>query len=172
MATNLEVHGLHELFRKLDGLEPKLKKKVLRDALTKGANVTLAAAKANAPGGGAGLLGSKLMVRNIPKLRRGEVGVMVAFRNSKKLLYTTKAEHTYFIPAAIEFGHVAPYVREAEIARLAAIGRKRSHKANPRDIKVAAPHPFLRPAYDTTRDKARDVIAGEVRAFIRQENGG
>lgn len=139
----LLVTGVAELDQKLKALEPSIQKKVLRQAVRAAMKPVLSAARSNAP-----VKTDELKIRKYIKLaalkrtRRSVLGVEVAVKGSDgtPMVASTKGGKRVFIPYAIEFGH-----------------------------KLAPPHPFMRPAYETKGPAARDHAIRLLREGAERE---
>ena len=130
VSMNIKIEGAKELENKLKGFEPKIGRKVIRQALRKAAKVILIAAKANVPVV-TGDLKKSLKVRALKK-KRHRYGVMVAISAG---WFKGKT----FYGAFVEFG----------TSRMPA-------------------KPFMRPAYDSEKDKAGMVLRSELKKGIEQ----
>jgi HK97 gp10 family phage protein len=107
----LKLDGEKQLLKRLEGLEKKVGKKIIRKAVRAAAKPTLTAAKANARSMVGGDMGNKLakalVLRKTKKQRRGSFSMNVRVDASKAedLKETSAAGRVNFVPAAIEFGH-------------------------------------------------------------------
>lgn len=149
---SVQIEGGKLLERKLLALERKVAKKIVRSAVRKGAKVVLRATKANAKsmvGGSVGSLISKnTAVRVFKKQRRGQFGVGIKQRPGiPQFEHITKSGVRYYIPSAIEYGHALPGAGGSKQKDIAAI-------------------PFMRSAFDSTREAAKQVVINTMRAGI------
>lgn len=134
------LDGLQEVLANLDGVAKKVRKKAVRTGVAKAGRLLARAAKANSPQGGTGQLkrsiGSK--VKTYPS------GVVVAIVGPRKGFAVVDAKGKKHDPANIahlvEFGHAGPHPAPA--------------------------HPFLRPAFDTSKGACLQAIADEIAAVL------
>ena len=126
MKMRFQITGAKELEAKLKTLPLRLQKKVVRQAVRKAQKPMQVSAKANAQAlvGGTmgGLIARSLQVRARRKQKRGSYTINVQFKaGMDKFIEETKSGKRHFIPAAIEYGHMAgdtyvppiPFMREA-----------------------------------------------------------
>ena len=139
----LTIKGSRELERKLMGLERKAAKKVVRQALRKGAKIVHAAARQEVPVR-SGKLRKSLKVRRAKKNRRGSYAVMVTTGQNENMF----TGETYY-GAFVHYGH--------RVGKRGRGGRKQ----------VAAV-PFIQRAYDRTKTHARDVVLRDMAAGIER----
>lgn len=130
---NIELLGEPELQAKLDALEFKVQRKVIRKAIRAGGRSVLEAARANVPID-TGALKAGLKLRAIKRTRTG-FGVYIRTPTRAELAIDENDPGYY--PAVLEYG---------------ADGHR--------------PQPFLRPAMDANRDKAKARIVEELRKGI------
>ncbi len=152
--ASMELTGAAELEKKLATLEPKIGKKVMRQALRKGAKVIQQAQKAAAAsnvGGEMGqLIAKNIIVRALKKKRKNQYGALSLIRPGVEELIHTSADGTrYFIPAAIEFGHAAPGAGGSGAKDVPAV-------------------PFARPGFDATKKQAATTTISEIRKGIER----
>lgn len=140
VMTNLE--GGKELDAKLLKIERKTAKKIVKTAVRASTKPPLQAVRGNARGMIGGTIGS-LIAKNTKALvfkfqRRGSWGMQVGIKPDVPEFVETSAEgRKNYIPAAIEYGH-----------------------------DEAAAIPFIRNAWDATREKARKIIGVELKKGI------
>ncbi len=144
--NGMTITGAKELEKKLDALERKVGRSISRKAARAGAKVVQAEAKSNARtmvGGNFGrLLARKIVVRTPRRQRRGSYSLDVQTQPIEKFPeaeHVTREGKRYYIPAVIEYGH-----------------------GNARAI------PYMRRAWDTTREKALAAIVKALRTGIEQ----
>jgi HK97 gp10 family phage protein len=115
MAGSIVVTGVKEIDRALKELEPKIQRKVLRQAMRSGMKLVMQDALMRVP------VLTGLLKRNI-KLRamkrsRNRVGLLVQIKSDPGFVKMSKAGVRYFTPAAVEFGHGTvpphPFMRPA-----------------------------------------------------------
>ena len=125
MKITFDIHGDKELMAKLDSLPRKMEKKVIRSAVRVTQKVMVPVAKANARsmvGGAMGdLIARNIQVRAARKQRRGSYVVNVQIKKGIEGLRSPTGRQHY-IPAAIEYGHMAgpTYVPPIPFKRAAA----------------------------------------------------
>ena len=147
------VIGLRELNKKLDNLEKKTAKKVIKTALRKGSKVIRDEAKKNAVSMVGGQMGNMLkkniITRAFKRPKRGFYGLFTGMRaDVPEFAEVSKDGRRNYIPAAIEYGHAAP-----------GAGGKKS-------IKTVPAIPFMRKAADTKGGQAKQVAVNEIRKGI------
>jgi len=143
MNMSFQIEGAKELEVKLRTLPARLEKKVIRQAVRKGHALMLRQAKANAlsiVGGNMGkLISRNLILRATKKQKRGSYRMGVWIRADRDDLFARRSEgfgnlrigevvalggqeERHYIPAAIEYGHMAgdTYVPPISFARSAA----------------------------------------------------
>ena len=151
---SMTIQGAKELERKLATLEPKIAKKVVRKAVRIAAKITQQATKANARAMVGGNMGSVIakntVVRAFKRQRRGQFGVSVRLRpDVGEFIATSKAGKKNYIPSAIEYGHAAP-------------GDGGS------GTKIVAATPFMRGAFESTKERAKRAIINGISKGISQ----
>lgn len=160
-GINIEVTGLTELQSKLDELTTKAAERCIRKALKAGAAIEQAAIEERAPvkdtTGGMlpdGALKSDIVV----KMRRDEQGTIIAVVGPDKL--------TAHVANWVEYGH-----------RLVRGGRSKLIKSGKNAGKTVGPgkavgnvpaHPFIRPAYEATRQEVADAICSTLATEIEK----
>lgn len=147
----VEVKGLKELDRQLKQLEPKLAKKVMRKAVSAGAEVIRKEARQLAA------RFSSFVSKNIIKSIKRKKSVVIA-----RIGPSEKA----FIGLFFEFGTFGS--RTEPLARARTGKAARTFAAGARGLR---PQPFLRPAFDTKGRRAisvmREKIASELKRLVR-----
>lgn len=149
MQFGIELQGEKLLMKKLDRLEKKTAKKIIRSAARKGCTVIRKVTKSNAKGmvGGemGGLISKNTITRAYKKQRKGSYALFTGMRPgvdefvhiAKRSKY--KDKRTY-IPMAIEYGH-----------------------------DNAAAIPFMRAAFDSKGEAAKQTTISEINRGIKQE---
>jgi len=113
-SMTMDLEGDKALQRKLEQIEPKLQRKVIRQAVRATGKVVLPEAQANAismVGGDMGkLLKRHLGLRTYKKHRRGTYAMRIAIspEANDQLVHVSRWTGRSYIPAAIEYGHEAP----------------------------------------------------------------
>lgn len=115
---SIDIRGLKELDRKLRSLDKRVKRKLVRTAVKKGAGVIRDRAQSNAVsmvGGEMGsLIAKNLKVKVFRKQKRGSYGVAVRTKsNEVGFIWITQDGTREFIPAAIEFGHFGGWQQDS-----------------------------------------------------------
>jgi HK97 gp10 family phage protein len=144
--ADFTITGLPSLDRKLKALEPRVAKKVVRQALRKGAKRVQARVKQLAPKGPTGQTRKAVKVRAFKRSRKGTIGVKVQIGKGDY-------QGTEFYASFAEFGS------------------KRSgtgHKGQRRAIGQRAQH-FMERAYDLEKEPVKRDIIAEIRAGIERE---
>lgn len=136
---DIRLLGAKDLQRKLNRLELKTGKKIVRRALRKGGRPVLATAIAGCPVKTGRL--KKSLVLKARKPHRGYFGVEVRTGTREEL--GIAPDDKSFYPASVEYGHG----------------------------NVPA-HPYLRPAMDANRERAKGIITRHIRAGIVAEARG
>ncbi|MBN1807187.1 MAG: HK97 gp10 family phage protein [Sedimentisphaerales bacterium] len=149
MYMSIKVEGVKELEKKLKELEPKVGRKIVRQALHAGAKVIQKAQKESAKNIVGGNLGSEIarniVVRAIKMRTKNRYGV-AALINPKEesFIYYTKDDTRYYIPAAVEYGHTNE------------------------DGTYVCSMPFMRLAFDAEKENAANVIISELKKGIER----
>ena len=161
------IEGGKEIEKRLMSLERKVAQKIVKSAARTAFKPTLAVAKSNAGGIIGGRLGAliakslKIYTRSRRSLRRGEWGLTIRDKpDTPGLIYYTKGSFSslatkkttgqrYHLPSAVEYGHAFP-------------GRG-GRRGAPKDV---SPTRFLKPAFDSTKGRATQIVANEIRAGI------
>lgn len=177
--VSAKIEGLEPLIKSLQALEKKAAKKILKDAVNEGSKLILKAAKANVPTGPTGLLkkslGRKVKVyRNTGKVV-AIIGPRSGFKQTKQGKQLTALGKKFKDAGAnpvhyahlVEFGRHAVSPQDAKVLAIAfpdAVAFRPSAEAVP-------PHPFMRPALDSTQSAVRGVIEQKIREGIEREAG-
>ena len=138
--VDISLLGDKELQRKLQRLPYALQKKIVRPSLRAAARPMLATAKATCPED-EGKLKKALKLHAMKSRRRDQFGIVVDTGTREKL--GIPADETSYYPMSVEFGHGGPHPAPA--------------------------HPFLRPAFDTNKERAKRIIAREIGQRITAE---
>ena len=154
----------------MNNIEKKVAAKAIRKGVRAGRKGTFAEAKRNAgnlKGAGTGMSGKikkSLVLRAMTKKQlhlKNAFGMEIRFKDSEDrgLVHISKEGVRSFIPHAIEYGHVGPYMSEKS-------QKKRTGGDYTKQEKVAAPKPFMIPAHESTRSHsmyiAKKVITQEI----------
>ena len=150
--TFVIVTGVEELDKKLAEFEPKLQKKWLRQAMRDGLKLVLAEAQDNCPVL-SGLTKDNIKIR-AGKRSRSKITMFVRVGPSDDLVKTTLDGKRYFTPACVEYGHK---------------GRPATVSGIEYGTTEVVAHPFMRPAYDSTAEDARDTtMAALLEAAMKE----
>jgi len=149
---DVRVTGLVALEKKLTALPTKVARKVIRQALRKGAKPVKASVKTNAVAMVGGEMGS--LIAKATAIRavgqrpgRASVGVVLTAKYNDDFVHIAKDGKRSYIPSAIEFGHTGPGGGE----------------------KVTPANPFARRAWHTQKPKALSIIQNALRAGVERE---
>jgi HK97 gp10 family phage protein len=162
--TKYRIDGLDTLLRRLDGLKRSLKTRILRAATRAGASLYNKAAKAAVKPGRTrdaetrtGLLKDSLGIKMTVR-RSGTavavIGPRVGFK--KQIGLTTRAGKGGPVGTPI-------YEDPANIAHLVEFGHGGPHPA--------PPHPFMRPAWDSTKGQVLRVMADKIATGLAKAEG-
>jgi len=152
MMFRIDTKDFRQTMHRLEKLEPKLARKVLRRALRAGAKQVCTAAKSKAQtvvGGEMGsTIASYIKPRSMRRMRRFSYGVAaeISAKGNEIFSGVTADGNHYYIPAAIEYGHAAP-----------------GQAGGP---KVVPAMPFMRPAWDETKGRVLTTIKSMIASGI------
>jgi hypothetical protein len=149
MQVMVTIKGADLIEKELARLPIKVSKRIVRDSVRAGANVTLRVAKElsrGIVGGQTGkMMAQALRVSAFRRQRKGQYGMTLSFDTQKyPLKHVTAEGKEYFIPHAIEYGHVAV------------------------DGSPVAAIPFLRPAVEASRRQAENMILQKLITGIEE----
>lgn len=163
------IEGLEQTIQRLDGLKKSVRNRILKKATRQAARVVLKAAKAKCPAE-TGWLKKSLGIKVGVSRRKGRVYGLIGPRTTevkdkktgqrkltsfgKRIMASGTKRRPAHYAHLVEFGHV---IRRAE--------------GGPEFGRVAA-KPFLRPAWDTSRDAAFQAFARAVNEELRKEGPG
>jgi len=147
MNIGMTVTGAKEMERMFERLEKKEAAKIVRKETRDAQKMIMrpeigarALGLSTGTGGGMGaLIAKNLAIRAMTKMRRGSYGAKVIIKANDAFVYITADGTRHYIPNAIEYGHAAPY--------------------DAGGVKVAAPKPFMRPAYEAKRRPLAEYFA-------------
>ena len=115
MAGSIVVTGIKEIDSKLKTLEPRVQRKVLRQAMRSGMKLVMQDALMRVPVL-TGLLKRNIKLRAM-KRKRNRAGLLVQIKSDPGFVTVSKAGVKYWYPAAVEFGHgtvpAHPFMRPA-----------------------------------------------------------
>ena len=169
MYFDVTMTGGEAIDKALKGLEPKIAKKLVRQSLKKALEPIKALAIINAATIVGGVMGSLLQqymeVRPFRRQRKGQYGAMVRIKNTGMwpFVHITKAGVREYIPAAIEYGHAAPYQGAGHLDAATEIG-KIDRQIEPRAVPA---RPFMRPAFEGGREQAEKILGEEIRSELK-----
>lgn len=140
--ANVQLTGFKELSRKLETLGRKRGKVVVRKAVNKAATPMVKAARRLAPVGETGNL-KRGLTKAVRSYKAG--ALIVAFIGNKR--GQGGAAHAHLV----EFGTVERY-----------------HKSG-KSVGAMPAKPFMRPAFDQTKDQQLSILAREIGAGLEKE---
>jgi HK97 gp10 family phage protein len=146
-GISIDIEGLSDLQAKLDDLSTKAAEKAIRAALKAGAAVEQAAIIERAPvkdGTGGVLPEGALKSDIVVRISRDDQGTIIAVVGPAKL--------TKWIARLVEYGH--RNVRGG-VSRLLRNGRSKGPGSHIGDVPA---HPFIRPAYEASRQEVANAI--------------
>jgi hypothetical protein len=132
----------------------KVAKKTVRTAVREGQKIILKEAKENATsmvrGNMGNLISSKMVIRTPRKQEKFTYMLMTRLHHGEEgFVHVTKSGARHYIPAAIEYGHAAPY-----------------DAGGP---KTVAPIPFMRTAVDSEKERAMQRTMAVLKYGIESE---
>lgn len=154
MATyNFPIEGADQLRKKLLALEPRIAKKVVRQAVRPAAKLIQDAAKANVAVD-TGKLKRSLKVRSL-KRSRNRIGVQVSTNSTDNLF-----KGNTFYGGFLEYGHRLGKRTNAQ---------KRKGYKGPDSRKMVPAKPFMKPAFEAKKNEAGQMIVDLLRAGVERE---
>jgi HK97 gp10 family phage protein len=169
--TVTSVRGLEELLRRLDQVPLVLSREVARDGLQEAGEVIQAAAEASAPRKSGDLAEDIIVeVRATGDLRTARVVVgpgydASALRTRKRGRYAGRADTTTspgIYGGFVERGHGMPGYSWAS-----RFGSAKQRRRSGRQIELGShdvpPHPWLKPAFDSSSQAAVDVLVARTK---------
>lgn len=159
-GITIQIEGGKELEKLLKSLEPKLQRKAVRSAVTKGVNVIRQKQRdlcRQRVGGKFGRFMARHIKSKSPRRQRAHQYLRgTGFESDvPEFVHITKSGLRYYIPTAIEYGHAFP-------------GRGRGQKGGaPKDV---AARPFMRPAYALSHSQAMQTTLSHLTQAINNEN--
>jgi len=159
-----EIHGLQEVMQRLNKIATAPRRQLLRRAIQVAAQITTKAAKANVRTAGDGLLkrsiGSSVKVYRKSGIAVAMVGPRTGFKRAKGQKIRTALGEKYAVANAdptkyahlVEGGRAAVSPKEKRV--MAAAGIIYGTRA-----RGVAARPFLRPAFDQTKEINKRAIA-------------
>jgi len=147
----LDLTGAKELEQALLGMERKIAKKAFKSGLAKAANVILKQTRSSAKQGIGGDMGKAIarslqsrLMKNIKKRHYGR-SIQVNPKKADQFKGVSSTGKDYYIPAAIEYGHLAGGT-------------------------FVPPIPFMRRAYEHSWRRAHNTLVQEVQKAIKEAN--
>lgn len=141
MKNAIIITGIRDIDKKLRTLEPRLQKKVLRQAMRSGLKVQAAEVKAQAAVD-TGLMRSSVKVRAVKRKKRGSISLEVAISAKTDGLVKQSANGGAFYPAIEQYG-----------------SEKQGRAADP----------FATRAFESKGEASRQVTIAQIRAGIERE---
>jgi len=163
LQAKLDLTGDKELLRLFKELPGKVERKVLRQALRAGAKPIRAAAGYRAPQD-TGFGHAHIKVLAAKKMKRGMVGIVVttgeggSAENQGKAFYMSFIEHGWM---------KAPWIR-LHNGRFVSFG-KTAASSEGMTYTYMPPRPFMRPAYEATKDEAAKIVETQLREGVERE---
>jgi HK97 gp10 family phage protein len=151
------IEGAKQLDKKLIALGPRIAKKVVRQAIRPAAKGIQRTAQANAPVD-TGALKKSIKVRAL-KRSRTRIGITVA-TNSSDNLFKGKE----FYGGLLEFGF-----RRGKRTNAIKQAQKKGKVLESDNRPLVPPRPFMKPAFDSNRDRAGQMIVDNLRSGIERE---
>ncbi len=174
IKTRFEVTGLKEIVERLQQLDRKVKKRIVRKAVTKAARPVLRAAKEKCPTRKTPPLVlsrkgmrewtkledvqvlKKSLITKIKAYARGAVAAIIGPRSGTKVQVGTVRRKRLGATVGMPI-----FEDPARIAHLVEFGHGGPHPAPPR--------PFMRPAWDETKETAAWILRDEILSGIERE---
>lgn len=155
MKTSVKVEGLQELQQRLRALSEDFQKKIPAQATSAGAAIIKKAAIAGAPKD-TGQLRSHIVIKRLPPGERTATSQHIVtvkkitrkYANTKRNRQTNRAGKTYRLD-------IAYYWRHVEFGT----------------VKMAA-RPFMRPAFEQNKERAKEAIIERIRTRIERAERG
>jgi len=184
-AIKAEISGLEPLIKALQSLEKKAAKKILKDAVNDASKIVLKAAKANVPVATTGIhheLLKKSLGRKVKVYRKtGKVIAIIGPRRGFKQTKSGKqlsALGKQFQDAGIDPAHYAHLIEFGRSAITHTEARALAIPVQGWDAVIfrpragpVAPHPFMRPALDSTQSAVKGAMEAAIKAGIEREAG-
>lgn len=169
--SEIHVKGMKELGEFLKTLEPKLRNNVMRAALRQGANVVKEAVVQNIPVAPANTENARLYGGYAGALRDSvRVGSRIR-RDGKVVAYVRaggkKGTRDVYYAHMVEYGTKSHKI--GKVGRLLWINGRWVHA--PVRHPGARPHPFMRPAADTTAQTATVAVGNKIRSILETKHG-
>lgn len=148
LKASVAIENQHVVDRLLTDLGRTIERKIVRSAIRNGMKPMLAATKKAAPVD-SGLMKKSLVIRSLKQKRGRPIAVQIGFKNVAQIVERStygrgfgprdpnKKKKRYFYPTVVEYGT-----------------RTRTAK------------PFMRPAFESTKQQSLDTINKEVRSGI------
>lgn len=150
MSVRVQVTGLRELERTLRMVGEKMRKKILRKAMRKGALPIAKAARARAPR-------DRKHEGKIAKDLRGiALHRSIAVRSARKRR-GGQEDLSVRVTATVPHAHLVEY------------GTGPRYHADGKYVGQAPAQPFMRPAFEETKGQAQAIVAREIAAGIERE---
>mgnify|MGYP000865842902 CR=1 FL=1 len=169
--TDIHIKGMKELGEALRSLEPKLRNNVMRAALRQGANVVKEAVLQNVPTAPANTENARLYGGYEGALRDSvRVGSRVK-RDGKVTAYVRaggkKGTRDTYYAHMVEYGTKAHKI--GKLGRMLFINGRWVYA--PVSHPGARPHPFMRPAADSTATTATVAVGNKIKSVLEMKHG-
>lgn len=142
----MNITGSKELARLLEDLPGKVQKKVLRQGVSAASTPILKAIRGRVPKRSG--LTKKSMARKVKTYKSGTVVSIMGPRKDAAAMYKGKLHKPSKIAHLVEKGHIN------------------------RDGSLTPPHPFMRPAFESTKGEALNIMADKMGTGIEREAAG
>lgn len=156
MRATVKITGFKELNLNLKELEGKIQRGAMRTAMTKAARLMVAAVKRNAPVGKTGLL-KKSIKQKVTTSKKGVVTARIGPSNK--------------VSGQVTVGKKTTTVRPAKYAHLVEFGTGSRGSYGREGVAITPgnpPRPFMRPAYESTREAATALYGKELGPAIEK----
>lgn len=154
MAETITIKGLDELQKRLEALPRNVQIKVMRGPMTDAANVVKEAMVQLAPKE-SGFLSEHFNAKF--RAKRGELAGSAFIGPAGKMYYPNRGSKDRGVSTG-KHPHKGGLVPVASVARFDEFGTSK-HRA----------HPFMRQAFEMTKDKALEVITEGIRSALASE---
>jgi HK97 gp10 family phage protein len=139
-AVKVVITGIKDIDKRLRQLEPKVGRKVVRQAIRASLKIMAQEVKNQVPVR-TGLTKSSVQVRALKAKKRGAIALEVRISGKVEgLIKTTRKGKRFFTPALVEYGH-----------------------------KGVAPNPFMRRAFEARGEQVRAFAIKAIRDGIERE---
>lgn len=167
-GATVTLTGVPELLAALKGLGEVGSRAALQGALKKGAEVTAVEARRLAPRGTEPKTKTRLAnsIKVMANLSRSQKRKRGARRAEAEIFVGPTVPHAHLV----EFGHVLVKARhEGKVGLVGRRGKKRKAFVKTKRVIGHVPaHPFMRPAFDSTKERAAREVFKELGAELKK----